>query len=306
MTTNTQDKAATDLWNEVAAEREDGPASAPPVVIEAAAEVTEPADEVKTPAAAAPVIVPPVEEEDLFKGLNPKLKAEIERLSSIAKSVPELTNQLSRNTGRVAALQSELDAAKAVKTAGGPTDAQINAAAKSTDKWDTLKGDFPEWADATEQLITARIAGINPGSAFDADAIAKVIEDRVQEATASTAKLIEEAKVEGKHPNWLATLADADFHTWKNAQAPEVQSLFSSPKGRDGIRMLDLYEEAKAKPAGAVQAARATKLAAAAGKAPGTDASNVTKAFADMTPAEQWNHEASRAQKRNADSGLRY
>lgn len=306
MTTQTQDKTANDLWNEVAAEREDGPASAPPVVLEAAAEVTEPVVEVKAPAAEVPEIAPVVEEEDLFKGLNPKLKAEIERLSSIAKSVPELTNQLSRNTGRVAALQSELDAAKAVKTAGGPTDAQINAAAKSTDKWDTLKGDFPEWADATEQLITARIAGIAPGAAFDPEAIAKVIEDRVQEATAGTAKLIEEAKVEGKHPDWRETLADADFHTWKNAQASDVQALFQSPKGRDAVRMLDLYVEAKAKPAGAVQEARAKKLAAAASAAPGADATTVTKAFADMTPAEQWNHEAARNRKRGAETGLKY
>jgi hypothetical protein len=170
--------------------------------------------------------------------------------------------------------QREKDVAKqasaAVKQA--PTRAQIAAASGSVEKWDALKTDFPEWADATEQFVDAKLAGIKfPEGAptVDPNKIAELIEQRVGQVQAEMVKAVEEAKVEGRHPNWREDINTDAFGKWFAVQKPEVQALARSDKGRDAIRMLDLYQEALAKPADKVKEERASKLAAAVSSKPG-------------------------------------
>jgi hypothetical protein len=79
-----------------------------------------------------------------------------------------------------------------------------------------------------------------------------------------------------------------------------------SEKGRDAIRMLDLFAEAKAKPVSAVQQERAAKLAAAASNKPNGAATPAAKSVEDMSPAELWEYERKRSASKGRDRGLSY
>lgn len=311
------------LWDEVAKEREaaddSAPSTAPTVTDDTANDL--PTEQAKSdesaPEAKAEEPKPddkpaaPPTPADPYEGLSPAVRAKLERLDALEAQVaqlPDLVNHVKRTEGRVAGVQRELEAAKAAaKTVTtGPTQAQIDAAKVSTEKWNTLKADFPEWANATEEFVAAKLASLPPqGEQFDPARVDQLIEERLKAVRAETAAAVEVAKVEGKYADWQNIVQTAEFKTWFNAQANETKALASSPRGRDAIRMLDLYHEALATPADAVQKEREKKLAAAVTTKPGAQA-NVTKTVDQMSPQELWEYERKRNEKRGAAIGLKY
>lgn len=316
--TQTPDQAEA-LWNEVAQER--AAAEAP------ASELSEPkpsestvTPEVTPADTAAEVGDKPAEaaaeqtgeKPDPYAGLSPELKARLQRLEQAEEQlalVPQLQQHVRRAEGRVAAMQRELDVAKnAAKAVGNaPTQAQIAAASGNTQKWDALKSDFPEWAEATAEFVAAKLAGINPGqtAGLTPDEVRSLVSQQVAQTRQEALKAIEEAKVEGKHEDWLQVIQSPDFDTWFKSQDDEIKKLAHSPKGRDAIRMLDLFKAAKAAPAEVVQEQRKNKLAAAVSAKPGS-ASTARKTLDQMTPQELWNYEAQRAANRGREQGLTY
>lgn len=333
MTAETQDTEvnAQALWDSVATEREAGESS-PSEALEAAENPTSgdvsgvqhdansedatdaqasAAEEAKDKAAPAE---PQAAIEDLYEGLSPKLKARFQALEALERQVqqiPALTQRVNTAEGRVAAMQRERDVAKQAATVvkDAPSTAQIAAAAVSTEKWDSLKADFPEWADATEQFLNSKLAKLTPQTPVegaDPQKIAELVEQRVNAVRAEMAKVVEEAKVEGKHANWREDINSDGFVKWFKVQQPEVQALANSPKGRDAIRMLDLYQEALAKPVDKTHQERANKLAAAVSTKPGSASVSVAKSVDDMTPEELWDYEAKQATKRGKERGLIY
>lgn len=253
-----------------------------------------------------------VAEPDPYEGLSPALKARLQKLEALETQVteiPKLQQQVKTAEGRVAAMQREFDvaknAAKAVNDA--PSTAQIAAAKASTEKWESLKSDFPEWADATEQFVKAQLAGLTPQQAqrLDPKEVEAIVEQRVAAVRAETLKAVEEARVDGKHPNWRDEVKSDLFVKWFDAQAEDVKKLSASTDGRDAIRMLDLFAEAKATPAKDVQQQRAAKLAAAVGTKPGA-AAPTAKTVDQMNDAELWEYERKRAAKKGEARGLTY
>lgn len=311
------------LWDEVAKEREAGlpPSDAKPDAEFTAADADDAQDdESKTEdtgddaaaTAEAKETGATEAEADPYEGLSPALKARLEKLEDIerqAAQIPQLVQRVNTAEGRVAAMQRERDvarrAAQAVTVA--PTQAQISAASGSLEKWDTLKSEFPEWAEATDQYVTAKLAGLSPQQVqgVDPEKIAELIEQRVGEARAEMAKAVEEAKLEGKYGDWKEVINTDEFLKWFNVQSPETQGLARSEKGRDAIRMLDLFHEAKAKPAEAVIQERKNKLAAAVTSKPGSTAA-VVKTVDEMSQDELWEYERKQAAKRGRDRGLTY
>lgn len=296
------------LWDEVSNEREAGE-QLPSTNQEPEPKAQDASDDSVVEAADKTEAVAEVEA-DPYEGLSPALKARLQKLESYEQQVqqiPQLIQHVKTADGRVAAMQRELDvsknAAKAAST--GPSAAQIAAASGSLEKWDSLKTDFPEWADATEQFVKASLAGFSPQQTqgLDPQQVEEMVEQRMQQVRAETQRTVEEAKVEGKHPTWREEIQTDGFVAWFAKQQPEVQALARSPVGRDAIRMLDLYEEAKAKPASAVRSERQAKLAAAVSTKPGSS-NSAGKTVAEMSPEELWNYEAKLANKRG--QGLNY
>lgn len=303
------------MWDDVAREREAGdepplkqresePAPAETVAVEATPEKVE-------PAAAAPAAP-----EDPFAGMSPALKQRFEQVEALARQaeqVPALLQNIKTAEGRVAAMQREMDVAKAAAKAApaGPSTAQIAAASGDVKKWDNLKSDFPEWAEATEQYVNAKLAGITPAQAQNLDP--KEVEAWVQaqgaKAQAAALAAVEEAKVEIKHPDWAEKVVSPEFKTWFEKQGDDVKALSQSVRGRDAVRMLDLFNEHQTKAnttAEAVQQTRSKKLAAAVTTRPGAPVAPATKSVEDMSAAELWEYERKRNAKRGSERGLTY
>lgn len=296
-------------WDEVALERE---------AVTTPSAVTEPQVTAEGVVEEKPVEQAPAEKveektTDPFAGLSPEVRAKLEKFDALyeqTQQIPQLIQSVNTANGRVAAMQREMDVARnAAKAVGnGPSAAQIAAAAASTDKWDSLKDDFPDWAQATEQYVKAQLAGVKPqGPAFDPNQVEALITERLGKAREEALAAIEEAKVEGKHENWRETINTPEFAGWLNAQPDAVKQLAQSPKGRDAIKLLDTYATAQAKPADAVAQERTAKLAAAVTAKPGAAATTANaRTVEQMSAKELWNYEAKLAEKRRATSGLTY
>lgn len=313
---------AQELWDEVAREREAGEESPSELQTteEPAPEQTEEEQQAgEQPAAGEQKTEQPAgekQEEDPFAGLNPAVRARLEKLDQLEAQLPTLINSVKTAEGRVAAMQREMDVAKqAAKAAqSAPSQAQIAAASGDVKKWESLKTDFPEWADATEQFVNAKLAGLTPQQAqgLDAAQVEELVRQQGAKARAEALAAIEEAKVEIKHPDWVRKINSEDFKKWFGEQPDDVKKLSKSPRGLDAIRLIDLFDEretaAPSSPAPSeVQQARNKKLAAAVNKTPQAKAAPATgKTVDEMSPAELWEYERKRAAKRSAERGLSY
>ncbi len=311
MTVDSQVEDAQALWNTLAEERAE-PSEAKEFIEAESTETENPAEATTEADATEATQQAEDEKTDPFDALPPEVRARLAQLDTLAAQVaelPKLAQSVKTAEGRVAAMQRELDvarnAAKAVREA--PTQAQISAASADTTKWAKLQDDFPEWAEATEQYVKAQLAGLTPqqAQAFDPAEVDARIEQRLEAERKSMAALVEEAKVEGKYPDWKDTVNGDEFKTWYAAQPADIQALANSPAGRDAIKLIDRFESAKAAPAEQVVAERKSKLAAAVTTKPGSPGARTTKSVDDMTPQELWDYEARKAQKRKTN-GLTY
>lgn len=296
------------LWDDVNKEREAG--DTPPLT---------PADSTPTePSAATPAANADAAKETTPTTIEPEAKTDppapvtpadplAERFAALEQQlavIPQLTQSLRTAEGRVAAMQREMDAARAAAkaTPGGPTTAQIQAAQGSTKKWDELRGDFPEWAEATEQFVKASLAGLTPQQAQGLTP--EQLEAKLSEERATTKRAIQEATVAGKYEDWLDVIHSPPFVDWYGKQGPELRALGASENGRDAIRLLDKYHEATAKPAEVIQEDRKAKLTAAASARPSAAPTSTRKTVDQMTQEELWEYERTRSAKRHA--GLNY
>lgn len=230
---------------------------------------------------------------DPLAGLPEGVKAKLAKLDELEQLVLRQSNDMKSAIGRVAAFQRELDVAKAAANAAGkaaPTQAQVEAAAKSPEKWEAMKADFPDWGEAIDELLNHRLAGLQPPSApaFDPAQVESLVAQRVEATKASLQGELEAYKVELKHGDWRGTVNTPEFKAWFDAQDATTKLLADSSKGADAIRLLDKFEEARKKPVAAVQQERTSRLAQAATVKPGH--TPPPKSEEDMTPEELWEH----------------
>lgn len=301
------------LWNEVAAERGDpvtesqAEQTIEETIADKPAEAEAKADQgtVKDSGAEKPA-----EEvkDDPFAGLPPAVVERLKRLDAIeqqVQTIPTLQRSLSEAQGRVAAMQRELQQAKAASKAveSAPTATQIAAASKAPEKWAALKADFPEWAEATEAYVSAQLAGLTPQQT--AGLSPEEIEARIEQRLSAAQKQAELDRVSERHEGWQETVKTPEFTQWFAGQDETVKRLAASPRARDAIQMLDLYQRARAESTAAPDPGKQNRLAAAV-----TTRSNGARPAAktpdQMTPAELWEYERSQRAKEGAQRGLTY
>lgn len=211
-----------------------------PVVVEKSAE--ELAAEQKTADEAAVKKA----EEDWLRGAPATVRERLERipkLEATANQVGALARNLKVTQDKLDA-QIAAQAAKAATAQGkeAPTGSQI-AAATTSEKWNKLKEDFPEWVEAMEE----RLAVVSPAApVVDEVAMARrVAEDvtpTVQEMTARARQL---ARVDMAHEDWEDMIKTPEFVTWLKAQPEDVLKLADSIKAKDTIKVLDAYVASK-------------------------------------------------------------
>lgn len=208
------------------------------------------------------------EASDPWDGVPLVVRQTLEGITGKLGTLDALSHDVKTATGRVAAIQSELAAAKAAaKTVNSaPSEAQIESASTSSQKWDALKEDFSDWTEAMDERLAAERAELLKSmpkpEAVDVDGIKREvgasIEDRVNEAR-------QLARIDSKHENWEEDIRAPEFAAWVGLQAPEIQALADSTKAGDAIKMLDMYYDHRkaARDAAQRKEKNQTRLAAA-------------------------------------------
>lgn len=291
-----------DLWNEEAAKLDAGEQTPALELEEAAAPLAEEAapQEVVQDAQPAP------EPEDPYAGLPNVVREKLAKIDELTQANAQLLQHVRSAEGRVAAMQREFQQARQAATNVAPQDAptqgQMAAAAQNPEKWTQLKEDFPEWAEAMEQYVGAQIRAIRPqGAGLTPEQVAGYVQQQVAQTKAEMTRLVEEAHIEGKHENWRDTVNTPEFAAWFAAQPPETRALADSPRARDAIAMLDLFDKARVRPASEVRNERNQRLAAAATTRPGQ--TPPPKTLDDMSVEDLWNYEAAQREKTRAQRG---
>lgn len=244
---------------------------------------------------------------DPLAGLPEEVRAALAKIPQLEQANAQLLHHVRTAEGRVAAMQREFQQARQAATQVAPQDApsqgQMAAAAKNPEKWEQLKQDFPEWASAMEEYVTAKLGSVKPAApGLDPQAVADLVQQRVAQSEAKLNAAIEEARIEGKYENWRDVVKTNDFTQWFLAQPAEVRVLADSTAARDAIRMLDLFHATKTRSASDIRQERGARLAAAATTRPG--ATPPPKTLGDMSPEDLWNFEAAQREKTRAQRGF--
>lgn len=292
------------LWNEEAQKLDAGDTPATELQQASAPEEIPPQE--GEPQAAGSEGTAAQETVDPLAGLPPEVKAALAKIPQLEQANAQLLHHVKTAEGRVAAMQREFQQARQAATTVAPEQApsqgQMAAAAKNPEKWEQLKQDFPEWAGAMEEYVASKLGSVTPQQGgLTPEQVAGYVQQQVAQTKAEMTRALEEARLEGKYENWKQTVNTPEFAAWYAVQAPDVRALADSTAARDAIKMLDLYERARTRPASEVKQERSQRLAAAATTRPGQ--TPPPKSLDDLSPEELWNHMAAQREKEKAQRG---
>jgi hypothetical protein len=175
--------------------------------------------------AAPPVEEPPEEPEPLVAEPDPLA----DRVRSLEGKIGSLTDNLTKALAGNVALGG----------GGGeaPTSEQVAEATQSTEKFDALAEEFPEWADAMKEQI-----GIVESSVMGKIPTPEAIDEAIGEAATRARQF---AYVDIKHENWEETIQSTEFGQWLDQQDYATQALADSELGRDASKLLDKFKSFK-------------------------------------------------------------
>ncbi len=221
---------------------------------------------------------------DPWAGVNPALKQAFDTMSQQVVTLQATENRLRQAESRIGAINNELYAAKkaADTVKESPSAEQIAAASSSDEKWESLKGDFPEWAEAFDGRLDKKLA-------------AKVAELKaeIQTAKAAGGPGVEELKNSFEErfltvlkPKWRETIASPEWKTWLAQQPPETVALTKSDHAEDAISVLSSFEGSTVRQKTATEIAAERKERIKTSVLPRGGKSAPVLSEADMTAAE--------------------
>jgi uncharacterized coiled-coil protein SlyX len=341
-----QDKTAAQLWaEELAAAKQDAPKSDAPNPASASAPVQqdppEPNDKPVEANAPAPAAANP-NPDDPYAGMHPAVRARLEKTEGLEarlrkleshagnlnSTVKNLNGTVDQQKQEIQRLNDELQAARRSTVAAGntaPTQQAVQQASKSNEKWEALKAEFPEWAEAVEERLSATpqvnvddirekvkqevIDGLKSGS-LKVDGLGAVQpsqqvpqQQNAPEPSDNAVDLaVEQRVVEAAHPGWLDLVKTQEFVNWYNTQPIEVRKLGDSPVADDAIALLTSYKDFnKTQPnADELRQKRQQQLQEAATVTRGNSNLPAHKSIDDMSPKELWEYEAKQLEKQKA------
>lgn len=234
-----------------------------------------------------------IAESDPWAGVNPAVKAMFTELSAQVKSIGNITvPRLEQAERRIGAITNEFNAAKqaAAVVANAPTKEQMAEAAESDEKWNELKSDFPEWAEATDIRMDSKIERLRReligkvGGSADRSAEVESIKTKLKD----TAKPgdIQRALVDFFHPGWAKDVKSNEYTEWLRNQPDEIIKKTKSLQAVDAVTVLDSFNEFKGshKTAEEIAVARRRRLGMAVNPVGGR--AIPAKSEADMNAAE--------------------
>jgi hypothetical protein len=213
-------------------------------------------------------------------------QAMLDKISGLESMLGQVTQRLRNAEGHIGGLGSQLkqqvQAAQQVTAKGGeaPTAGEIRAAQSNPEKMNTLKRDYPEFAEAMESALNERLSAMEQRIAAQPQ--------QAQQSSISAndiAALRNEMAVEIRHPGWQDRVQTPEFVGWLRRQPREVQMLAASDSPQDAVRLLDLHGDASS----TATSQRTQRLASAAAIPSGRSGAHTrAKAVEDMTPQEYW------------------
>jgi hypothetical protein len=214
----------------------------------------------------------------------------LDKIAGIETMLSQVTNRLRNAEGHIGGLGSQLkqqlQTAQQVASQGGeaPTAKEIKAAQADPVAMESLKRDYPEFAEAMESALNERLNALE-------QRLQTVQRPQVQQQPSVSAddiyRMRSELQVEVRHPGWLDRVKTPEFQGWLNRQPREVQMLAASESPQDAIRLLDLHGEAST----VATKQRTQRLNSAASIPTGrSGATSRTKPIEDMTPEEYWRY----------------
>lgn len=198
----------------------------------------------------------------------------------------QVTQRLRNAEGHIGGLGSQLkqqlQTAQQVSSKGGdaPTAGEIRQAQSNPKAMESLKRDYPEFAEAMEAALNEQLQAIK----------ASMPQPQQQQSGVTAedmARMRSEMAVEIRHPGWQDRVRTPEFIGWIQRQPREVQMLAASESPQDAVRLLDLHGEAVK----SVSSQRTQRLSSAAAIPSGRSGGNIRqKAVEDMSPDEYWRY----------------
>lgn len=171
----------------------------------------------------------------------------IARMDKIQQSHDKLAGTLGRVQQTNEQLQAQLAAKAASAVADAPDQADIKRAVADPAEWASLKQEFPEWGNAFESLLEARMPK------FDADAFEQKVNQAIEGKAATIQAKIIDASLNAVFPGWKQDVASPEFAAWLEAQPDDTKALRNSDDVGDAARVLKLYAGRTAPAAPAAQ-----------------------------------------------------
>lgn len=193
-----------------------------------------------------------VKEVDPWEGVPQVVREKLEAVTGKLGSVDKISDRIRNIEGHIGGLASQVksfvNASKAVAKAGveTPSQAQIETAAQSSEKWKAIKEDYPDWAEALEE----RLAEEKRAAPVDLEGFQKKVDESVGSLNSTLRAELRRAHetiVEIKHPDWRKDVNTNEFKNWFNGQTNEMKALAASESAVDAIKLLDVYKSSTKK-----------------------------------------------------------
>lgn len=222
------------------------------------------------------------------QGDQPALTSEqilLDKIAGLESMMTQFTSRLRNAEGHIGGLGSQLrqqlQTAQQVTSKGGdaPSAGEIRAAQSSPKAMESLKRDYPEFAEAMEAALNEQLQALKASMPQQQQQPGVSMEDM--------ARMRNEMAVEIRHPGWQERVRTPEFLGWMHRQPREVQMLAASDSPQDAVRLLDLHNEALK----STSTQRTQRLSSAAAIPSGRSGANVRqKAVDDMSPEEYWRY----------------
>ena len=186
---------------------------------------------------------PEPEAVDPWAGVPTALRSQIEMISGRLNGLGEIENRLKQTEKRLGGIQNDFYNSQK-KAAEVPTATEVAKAAKSSESWENLKTEFPDWADAIEGKIAEKNANIPDIESLRAKVIE--LENRRQVAQESPEDAVR--YVEAWYPNFREIIRSSDYQRWLQTQ-PEIirKDAETSQSSSKAVAILDRYERSRNK-----------------------------------------------------------
>lgn len=227
------------------------------------------------------------------------IQRRLEVLDRLEQRLRNTEGHIGGLTSEVKRFQKELQGATAAaaKASQAPTATQIAAASATMEKWQSLKNDFPEWAEAIDE----RLSGLAPAATPSVD-VEGIRSEIREELGKEFDRKVEHRLVDIAHRGWRQLVNTSEFRTWLAAQPDDVRRLSASEYAEDAIDLIDRYKasvKVSSKTADQIETEKRARLSAAAAAPRGGGTTPVLrKSVEDMTDDEYWAYLASSGGKR--------